>query len=243
MITREVATRCVAWALVLGCLATIAAMLLVGARAASYDDLVSAVQDGRVDEIRVAGGLPDGHGRGSAVAEVHWRDRWVPRVTEVYESTVKQRGSSWSMTWSDDVPTVRGRVDEELRQMDPDLRTTRSGEAGGVGEFGFRITFGSPPVSGWQLPGWTLMVGLATFIGALWLLIRGPEPHRATRWAWFWLLGLAAPVGTLAFLFLSGATSFRPTPARTEGRLTGGWAFLLSFLIGSAVATSGSVVL
>lgn len=242
MTTREVVTRCVAWALVAGCLVTIAAMFLAGARASSYDDLRSAVADGRVDEVRVAGGLEDAPGRGEALAEVYWRDRWISRVTEVRESTVKRRGG-WTMYPASGVPTVRGRVDDDLLSLDPDLRVTRAGEIRGINEIGFHVTFGAPSARGWQVPGWVAVLGLVVFLGTLGLLVRGPEPHRATRWAWFWLLGLAAPLGTLAFLFLGGATSFRPTPARKEGRLTGGWAFLLSFLIGSAVATFGSVIL
>lgn len=242
MTTRDVVTRCVAWALVVGCLVTIAAMFVAGARVTSYDNLREAVEAGDVDEIQVSGGLDVVQGRGSAPAEIYWRDRIVPRVTEVQETTAKQR-DGWSSHSSSDPPTVHGRVDEELLALDPELRIVRPADDRALGQPGIRITFGTPQVRGWLLPGWTLLLGLVMIVGTLGLLIAGPEPRRATRWAWFWLLGLAAPLGTLAFLFLSGATSFRPTPARKEGRLTGGWAFLLSFLIGSALGTFGAVVL
>ena len=58
-------------------------------------------------------------------------------------------------------------------------------------------------------------------------------PERATRWAWFWLQW--NPVGVLAFLLLSGPVPGVPAPRPGARRLTGGWAFLLSLLLGGGV--------
>jgi hypothetical protein len=55
----------------------------------------------------------------------------------------------------------------------------------------------------------------------------GPEPWRATRWAWLWAVLLAAPVGTLAFALLSGPTPLVPAPRNRARRLTGGWALVI----------------
>jgi hypothetical protein len=74
-------------------------------------------------------------------------------------------------------------------------------------------------------------VALSAFV----LLVVGPQPWRATRWAWFWLLWTAPPLGILAFLLLGGSTRLWP-PARAEARLTGGWAFLLTILLGMALS-------
>jgi hypothetical protein len=59
------------------------------------------------------------------------------------------------------------------------------------------------------------------------LLVAGPEPWRATRWAWFWLV-LTSPFVSVLFLLLSGPTVAVPGPRNPRRRLTGGWAFLLS---------------
>lgn len=231
--TRESVTRYVAWALVAGYLLMIGTMLVAGARVTPYDELVGRIADGQVDEVRVAGGFEDGHGRGFALAEVHWRDRLIPRVSPVYETTGRPESTGLSY---DQEPRVRGYVDEHLRGMDPDLRTSRAGELG-QGQFEIRIWFGAKPdASGWQVPGWSVFLGFALFLGTLGVLILGPEPRRATRWAWFWLLGVAAPLGALAFLTLGGAASRRPQPVQTEGRLRGGWALFWALLLNLAIS-------
>ena len=64
---------------------------------------------------------------------------------------------------------------------------------------------------------------------ALWLVVNGPRPWRATRGGWSWLL--ASPVGVLAFLVLSGPTPPLRAPPVTGRRLTGGRALLLSIVL------------
>ncbi|MFH5821368.1 hypothetical protein [Georgenia sp. AZ-5] len=62
---------------------------------------------------------------------------------------------------------------------------------------------------------------------SLGLLIGGPQPRLATKWAWFWL-AVSTPLWTV-FLLLEPVPvwSRSPAPVR-ERRLTGGWAFVLS---------------
>jgi hypothetical protein len=89
---------------------------------------------------------------------------------------------------------------------------------------GMRVAYGV------AVPGWVALLGLAAWFGSWLLIIGGPQPWRATRWAWAWLASIGAPVGLLAFLLLGGPLGVgRPrNPAR---RLTGGWAFLLALVV------------
>jgi hypothetical protein len=59
-------------------------------------------------------------------------------------------------------------------------------------------------------------------------LINGPEPWRATRWAWFWTIANPLGViGCLAFLLLSGPIPMLPASKIDARRLHGGWAFII----------------
>jgi hypothetical protein len=110
-------------------------------------------------------------------------------------------------------------VRSHLSELQPGLRFESSGDPSSETTF-----------LGWRLPGWMGWPVLAWWLGCLALLVVGPRPWRATRWAWFWLLPL--PFGPLAFLLLGGPTPGLPRPADENRRLTGGWAFLLAILLG-----------
>lgn len=79
-------------------------------------------------------------------------------------------------------------------------------------------------------PTWLVGLSSGTLLAALALLVAGPEPRVATRWAWFWLGVHAWP---LALVYLV----VEPTPLGSrrvlvaQRRLTGGWSFLLSALL------------
>lgn len=84
---------------------------------------------------------------------------------------------------------------------------------------------------------WSGLASLVTLI----LLIAGPQPRWATKWAWFWLLG----VGPMSVVFLLA----EPVPVWQAGpayarpqRLTGGWAFLLSLVAGVLLSALASLV-
>ena len=70
---------------------------------------------------------------------------------------------------------------------------------------------------GWQVPDPIGIVAFVLHLAGLALLVTGPQPWRATRWAWFWLL-LLPPVGSIAFLLLSGPTAGLPAPKVRPGR-------------------------
>jgi hypothetical protein len=79
------------------------------------------------------------------------------------------------------------------------------------------------------VPGVLALAAFGLFLAWLAFLVGGPQPWRATRWAWFWL-GFP-PVGVLAHLLLSGPTPGLPAPRRPDRRLTGGWAFLIYLVV------------
>jgi hypothetical protein len=85
---------------------------------------------------------------------------------------------------------------------------------------------------GWSVPalaGWlALVAGAATLL----LIVGGPRPWRATRWAWVWLGLPLGPLVLLVYLLLGGPLGLW-RPAEGSRRLTGGWAFLLAVVIPS----------
>ncbi|WP_134742142.1 hypothetical protein [Nocardioides sp. 503] len=98
-----------------------------------------------------------------------------------------------------------------------------SGSFGGV----------SMSLSDWEPPAEYAGAFFVLFLVTLLLLLAGQRPTwRATRWAWFWVLGLG-PVGVPLFLLLGGPC-VGVRPARPGGaRLTGGWAFLIVAVVSS----------
>ncbi|KGH45447.1 hypothetical protein IN07_17300 [Modestobacter caceresii] len=66
-------------------------------------------------------------------------------------------------------------------------------------------------VLGWRLSNWAGAMLLAHGLAVVLLLVGGPPPARASRWAWFWLSW--PPIGSLAFLLLSGPFPGVPAPA------------------------------
>jgi hypothetical protein len=83
---------------------------------------------------------------------------------------------------------------------------------------------------GWGVPWEVAILGMVSWMAALLLVVGGPEPWRATRWAWGWAWLLTGPLGSVAYLLLGGPTGFlRPQPGHR--RLTGGWAFLLAWVL------------
>lgn len=89
----------------------------------------------------------------------------------------------------------------------------------------------SGSVMGWDVPSWLVWFVLAGMAVTLWLIVNGPEPWRATRWAWAWALFFTGPVGAAAFAVLSGPTPGLPRPKDAARRLGGGWAFLLLLVL------------
>jgi hypothetical protein len=216
---RDHAVRGIAWALVVSCVVLLATFLLVGERPGSYADLRAAISNGEVDDVRVEGGLGDG-AIGAAGVSVHWRDGLIRRVATVTEAS--SRGQARLV--GDGGPVVVGRVDDSLSALDPSLRTSRT-------ERELRSDFGA-----WKVPRWAHVLAIVTVLASFGLLVAGPKPRLATRWAWFWLFFVAPPLSTLAFLLLGGSVVASQREHRGR-RLTGGWAFLLSIVLKAALVS------
>jgi hypothetical protein len=105
----------------------------------------------------------------------------------------------------------------------------------------------SPPANDWNI-GW---ISAAVFLAcaAIFIsLVAGPQPRRATRWAWFWLLGLPYGLGFVALLAFEAPWSKRacaqPEPLphdrqrnlpEGDRRLTGVAAFLIARVVAPLV--------
>ena len=191
---------------------------------ASLAELYADVEAGRVERVQLVGGLgafddqlPDelaGTRSGTAYLDVRWGplgDRRSAALVEVAGQAQPVSADGREVT-DDDVAA-------RLRALDPGLvveqQPYRSGWTGSL--------LGAP------LPGVLLPVLVGAGLATLLLLVSGPQPWRATRWGWFWLLPV--PFGGLAFCLLSGPTPGLPAP-RDERRLTGGWAFLIGAVLG-----------
>jgi len=137
---------------------------------------------------------------------------------------VASPGASLSgMTDRDEVERTQDDVAAQVRARDPRVRLVLEPWGSGVS---------SAFLLGRGLPGWLGLALLGAALTTLGLVVAGPEPQRATRWAWFWLHW--TPVGALAFLLLSGPTPGLPAP-RSGRRLTGGRGFLLALVLGAAL--------
>jgi len=199
--------------LLVGWLAVGITVLVSGQRAAPLDELRAAVADGELSEVRISEGLPPGT-TGTAVQVAVWRTGLVTHRTEVWQISLGQQAPDGTR------PVLTDSLADELRAADPSLDVGRLGEPATSSE-----------LYGWRMPGWVGLVVLPIGLGVLFLLLGGPVPERATRWAWFWLVW--SPLGSLAFLVLSGPFPGVPAPRPGARRLTGGWALLLSLVLGT----------
>ena len=206
-------------------------VLALGERTGTLKQVSTAVSAGRVKQVQITGenlpGLDTGPGSGSITQEVHWRTRFVRRVAEVTVSygqngsSTDHESSTAETTYSagtSPTPNLKTDAGIYLRARNSRLLITRGPEI---------TSFTS--IFNWRVPGWLGAWVVMTQLAVLGLLIGGPQPWRATRWAWFWLWW--TPIGALAFILFSGPTPFLPVPRDVERRLTGGWALLLTAVI------------
>lgn len=86
------------------------------------------------------------------------------------------------------------------------------------------------PGSRWEV------YGLATLV-CLGLLIFGPQPRWATKWAWFWLTLAVGPLW-LVFVLFEPVPLWIKQPLPVVKRFTGGWSFLLSIFVLGPIAAA-----
>lgn len=204
----------VAWLLV------VVAAVLLGVRTASWSDVERLVEDGQVETVRVSEEL-GAQATGYATVIVQWRHGPFRYQAEVIQVRGGQQVLHEALSSDEEPVVVRGAPSARLAALQPGLRVRHDIQRQSDGA-----------LLGWRVP---VPIGIVAFVlhlAGLALLVTGPQPWRATRWAWYWLL--LPPVGSIAFLLLSGPTAGLPAPNPTR-RLTGGWAFLLSLPISGAV--------
>lgn len=199
-------------------LAVLLAAGLVGEKESSFHDLEAALAEGSVSAVEVTG-LPGPGSTGHSLATLRWEGRFVDRFAEV--AVVQGADDGSVQTWAEDLPSYRAEaLVEWLRALDPDVRLTYvDHRGGGVWHF-----------LSWEVPQWVAVTGLAAWLSTVMLAAGGPEPWRATRAAWLWLVLLGGWGGVTAFLVLGGPLG-TGRPREGSRRLTGGWAFLLALVI------------
>ncbi|HXH81114.1 PLD nuclease N-terminal domain-containing protein [Nocardioides sp.] len=221
--------RIVGWSLALGWLCSLVVMVSVGERPGSYAELSRDLRAGQVSEVelvdpfgRTWAPLPD-----DAVFQevtLRWRDGLFLRTATVSNISLKP-GRAWlDRARREPERVIVGSIEDHLTALGPDVRVV-------PGEFR-----SSPyTAQGFAGPGWLLGLHLCLLLGTL-MMIAGPRPWRATRWAWAWLVLLVPLLGIPAYFLFGGPTGlFRPKDPRRVG-LTGGAAFGLALLVGVALS-------
>jgi hypothetical protein len=189
----------------------------IGEKRSDLATLEGGIADGSVTKIEIVGYHDYAGSRARTRVTLVWRGTVVPRYADVEVDTRRNPGRA------DGRDGIVGPPTDYLRTFDADLDIAYSEPESGA-SLGWRD---------WRAPGWTAFLGLVTWFGTVLLAGNGPEPWRATKWAWTWLTLIGGPVGCLAFFLLGGpAGLWRPQdPGR---RLTGGWAFLVALVLGGA---------
>jgi hypothetical protein len=200
-------------------LMTATAVGLAGEKRSDLGRLEAGLSDGSASRVEILGLPEDPDWRGRTTVTLEWRGAWLHRFAEVQVDHRRRPGTS------DDGARIVGDPATYLRSLDPDL------------EIGYGDLTGYQEWRGWRGPGWALLLGVATWFGTVLLAGSGPEPWRATRWAWTWLTLFGGPLGCLGFFLLGGPLGVA-RPRNPHRRLTGGWAFLLSLVFLGGASTS-----
>lgn len=211
----------VRWAMLALWIFVMAVAVTVGDRGSNFGELESVLNNGDVTSVMVTPGLPSGV-EGAQIQTIYWRSGLLNHYADVCMVTPNSNSSSSS---GDAVVRSGYDIATQIADEHPTVTITRSAE---------RYSYGQ--IYGFQVPSWLLWFALAGAVGTLMVLVSGPEPRRATRWGWFWLI--TTVVGPPLFLVLAGPTSQLRSPRGTHRRLTGGWAFLVALLFGSFLLSS-----
>jgi hypothetical protein len=229
----------VAFALLL--LGGVLASALTAARREPLTALGDDLSAGRVSEVSFDDGGPP-HlqwGRDDPGARVRWKvvgSGW--RVASLSGASAGALGPAGGFVTSSGTIGPDGVVVDDVG-ADPDGQAVRRRvEAAGI-----PIATTAP-----QVP--QLLGGLSALAGVLLILVMigAPQPRRATKWAWFWLLLVPGGLTQLAWLAVEAPWSERanrqpePLPHKVQpadGRLTGGRAFLVSVLLSVLIGWFG----
>ena len=208
------------YGLVAACLVLVGCGLLQGSAPSTFGDLRAGVMSGAVDEVHVSGSLPAG-ATGYATVSLTWREGGRNRFAEVVQVSDPAVSSPGDIGARE---VVTENLEESLRALQPGVRIVAD-------------TWRDPghELAGWRVPGWFAAAALVLWFATVALLFNGAQPWWATRWAWFWaLFSPAAVVAVPLFLLVSGPPPGVPDTGRSGRRLTGGWAFILFYLVAPA---------
>lgn len=219
---RPTAFDSVRWAMLALWIFVMAVAVTVGDRGSNFGELESALDTGDVNSVMVTPGLPSG-AEGSLMQTVYWRSGLLNHYADV--RMVTPDGDNSASSGDDAVVRSGYDIAAQIADEHPAVLITRSAE---------RYSYGQ--IYGFQVPTWLIWFALAGAVGTLMVLVSGPEPWRATRWAWFWLI--TTVIGPPLFLILAGPTPPLRSPRETHRRLTGGWALLIALLFGSFLLSS-----
>lgn len=193
-------------------------IVLAGERRSDLGALHGGLADGRVSEVRVTGLSEGGVQGGFATVRLNWDSRFLHRYTEIIvASSGREAEGAYN---SEDLPVVVGDPVATLERLRPGVAIVRDDYRSGS----------YVELSGTTLHGWPGSVVGLTVLATLFVLLGGPQPWRATRWAWFWIVVASPLVGGLAFIVFGGPLAAAPPKDRSR-RLTGGWAFLIGLLL------------
>jgi hypothetical protein len=193
---------------------TVALMVTMGTRPATYGDLLDDVASSKVREVQVVGA--DAPAPGDRV-ELRWTV--LAGVLDQY-TVVQVGGHRGHDAWDEPVFVSSGDPQRTLRSINQDVIIS-SGSSAHDPSFTFME---------WRVPGPLALLALAIWLGVLLLIIGGPEPWRATRWAWGWAWLLTGPLGSVAYLLLGGPSGLA-APRPRHRRITGGLALVLAWLL------------
>lgn len=207
----------VRWAMLALWIFVMAVAVTIGNRGSNLGELESALNTGGITSVMVTPGLPS-DAEGSMTQTIYWRSGLLNYYAEVRMVTPSSDGTTTS---SNDVAVRSGYdIAAQIAEEAPAVAITRiDGRLSSGGIYGF------------QVPTRLIWFALTGAVGTLMVLVSGPEPWRATRWAWFWLI--TTGVGPPLFLILAGPTPPLCSPRDSRRRLTGGWAFLIAMFFGS----------
>jgi hypothetical protein len=204
----------------------LAVLPFAGERTAEWSDLQSLVRAGTVTEVQVDGELA-ASSTGFATVGIHWHRGLLDYVTTVRQVRGDESGDA--LRSADVSAVLHSAPGARLAALQPGLHISRAE----------RESYADATMLGFQVPEILALVCWALMLLGMGILVLGPAPWRATRWAWFWWLG--NPVGVAAFLLASGPVPGLPTPSNPDRRLTGGWSFLLMLVVTSLSFTMWGV--
>ncbi|RMB61780.1 hypothetical protein EAX62_03945 [Tessaracoccus antarcticus] len=193
-----------------------AVAVTIGSRTGQLSDLESDLKAGGVTSVMVTPGLPPG-AEGVTTQSVFWRSGVLNHRADVLmitpgdESLASPSSGDMAVRWGYDIA-------QHITDEDSAVLITRIPQ---------RSSYGV--VYGFEVPMWLLVFALAGAVGTFTVLVSGPQPWRATRWAWLWII-ISAGIGPPLFLILAGPTPPLRSPREQHRRLTGGWAFVVALL-------------